>query len=83
MDEADETHQFKQVIGRIDLIPEKTVAGRRLIAVVIVVPPLPQRQQGQEPMIATFVAGVEALPAPIMHQRVVYVPLLSRKVETQ
>ena len=63
-------HHLEQVIGDVDFPPVEALARRARVVVVIVVPALAERDQREEPVVAARVAGLVALLAEHVRQRV-------------
>ena len=63
-DEAGPGEALQQVVGDVDLPPEEPVAGRALVAVVVVVPALAERDDREDEAVARVVLGLVAAPCP-------------------
>ncbi len=55
-DQSEPRKYLQDVVRNVDLPPVKALTLRAGIVVVVVVPPLAQRNQGQEPVITTVVS---------------------------
>src|SRR5262249_22543275 len=62
--------ELDQIVGDVDLPPEEPLVGRARIIVVIVVPALAQRDQGQHEVVATLVVGRIATTPDQMPERI-------------
>ena len=59
-DEAGVGQELQAVVGRINLPPIKSVAGTALEAVVVIVPALAERDEGEDGAVARIIVGLEA-----------------------
>src|SRR6185312_6857136 len=68
--ESQALQQAQEVVGHVDLPPAKALIGRALVVVMVVVPTLTGRHQGEQPTVARTVGGGVATAAEQMAERV-------------
>src|SRR5271168_2967306 len=69
-DDPERLEHLETVVGEIDLPPEKSVARRGRVVMVIVVPAFAERDHREREAVAAVVAGLVAAPAEDVGERV-------------
>src|SRR5690606_40520910 len=61
---------LQKVVRNVNLPPEKALARRYLVIMMVIMPPFAQRQQGQPQAVAAFIVRLIPLGAELVHDRV-------------